>query len=85
MIVFHTDLDNTLIYSYKHNIGEQKRCVEIYHEREISYITQETYRLLQKMMKPEKCHDQVLVVPTTTRTIEQYQRIHLGVGVRQLC
>lgn len=80
MIVFHTDLDNTLIYSYKHNIGEQKRCVEIYHEREISYITQETYRLLQKMMKPEKCHDQVLVVPTTTRTIEQYQRIHLGVG-----
>lgn len=79
MIVFHTDLDNTLIYSYKHDIGNQKRCVEIYHGREISFITQKTYFFLQKVMKQEKCH-QILVVPTTTRTIEQYQRIQLGVG-----
>lgn len=80
MIVFHTDLDNTLIYSYKHDIGSQKCCVEIYREREISFITQETYRLLEKLMKQEKCANQLLVVPTTTRTIEQYQRINLGVG-----
>ncbi len=77
MIVFHTDLDNTLIYSYKHNIGEKKRCVEIYQGREISFVTQETYRLLQ-MLSERK--NQVLIVPTTTRTIEQYQRIDLGVG-----
>lgn len=31
-------------------------------------------------MKQEKCANQLLVVPTTTRTIEQYQRINLGVG-----
>lgn len=77
MIVFHTDLDNTLIYSYKHDIGEQKRCVELYQGREISYITQETYRLL-RMLSGQK--EQVLIVPTTTRTVEQYQRIDLGVG-----
>ena len=77
MIVFHTDLDNTLIYSYKHDIGEQKRCVEIYQGREISFVTQETYQLLQRLSEQKS---QVLIVPTTTRTIEQYQRIDLGVG-----
>ena len=46
MIAFHTDLDNTLIYSYKHDIGPQKRNVELYQGREISYITEETYHLL---------------------------------------
>lgn len=80
MIVFHTDLDNTLIYSYKHDIGNQKRCVEIYREREVSFITQETYYLLQMLSKQEKYNHQVLIVPTTTRTIEQYQRIQLGIG-----
>lgn len=74
MIIFHTDLDNTLIYSYKHDIGADKLCVEMYHEREISFITQRTYQLLQQICR------QVIVVPTTTRTIEQYRRIHLGVG-----
>lgn len=77
MIVFHTDLDNTLIYSYKHDIGEQKRCVEVYQGREISFITQETYWLLQRLSEQKR---RILIVPTTTRTIEQYQRIDLGVG-----
>ena len=30
MQIVHTDLDNTLIYSYKHEIGGPKTCVEIY-------------------------------------------------------
>lgn len=77
MIVFHTDLDNTLIYSYKHDIGENKRCVEIYQGREISFVTQETYRLLHKL---SECREQVLIVPTTTRTAEQYARVDMGVG-----
>lgn len=74
MIAFHTDLDNTLIYSYKHDIGPQKRNVELYQGREISYITEETYHLLQ-LVKNE-----MFIVPTTTRTLEQYQRIDLGIG-----
>lgn len=77
MIVFHTDLDNTLIYSYKHDIGRQKRCVEVYQGREISFITQETYQLLQRLSEQKS---RILIVPTTTRTIEQYRRIDLGVG-----
>lgn len=77
MIVFHTDLDNTLIYSYKRDIGRDKRCVEIYQGREISFVTQETNRLLHKL---SEWKEQVLIVPTTTRTTEQYARIDLGVG-----
>lgn len=77
MIVFHTDLDNTLLYSYRHDIGQDKICAEVYQGREISFITRETLRLLQQIMTRK---EQMLVVPTTTRTIEQYQRIDLGVG-----
>ncbi|MDE7324333.1 MAG: HAD hydrolase family protein [Lachnospiraceae bacterium] len=77
MIVFHTDLDNTLIYSHKYDIGQDRICAEIYQGREISFITRETFLLLQQLKRLE---DQVLIVPTTTRTIEQYQRIDLGVG-----
>ncbi len=77
MVLFHTDLDNTMIYSYKHEIGADKRCAEVYHGREISYITKETYRLLQQIKAKE---EQLVMVPTTTRTTEQYQRIHLGIG-----
>ena len=74
MIIFNSDLDNTLIYSYKHDIGSDKRCVEIYQGREISYVTEKTYELLLKVK------EKVLLVPTTTRTIEQYKRINLEIG-----
>lgn len=72
MMVFHSDLDHTLIYSYKHEIGRKKRCVEMYQGREISFMTEYSFELLQKIRQ------QVIFVPTTTRTIEQYQRIDLG-------
>ena len=74
MVVLHTDLDNTIIYSYKHEIGPAKRNVELYQGREVSFITERTYGLLQQVRK------EMLVVPTSTRSIEQYQRIDLGVG-----
>lgn len=74
MIVFHTDLDNTLIYSCKHEIGDCKRCVEMYQGREVSFMTEQSVELLKKVNR------NVLVVPTTTRTIEQYERIDLTIG-----
>ena len=74
MIIFNTDLDNTLIYSYKHDIGPDKLMVELYEGREISFVTKETSQLLQKLK------DLVMIVPTTTRSIEQYKRIDLGLG-----
>lgn len=74
MIVFNTDLDNTIIFSYKHSIGKSKRCAEVYQGREISFITEKTFELLQTV------REKVLFVPTTTRTVEQYNRINLGIG-----
>ena len=75
MKIFMSDLDNTLIYSYKHEIGEEKTCVEIYQDREISYMTNRSCELLRAVT------EEVLFVPTTTRTKEQYDRIHLGIGI----
>ena len=77
MIVFHTDLDSTMIFSYKHDIGADKRNVEIYQGREISFVTEKTYELMKKVK------EKVLFVPTTTRTVEQYERIDLGIGTPQ--
>ncbi|EHL16960.1 hypothetical protein HMPREF9629_00202 [Peptoanaerobacter stomatis] len=74
MKVFNTDLDNTLIYSYKKDIGENKKNVEIYNGRQISFITDKTYHLLKKL------NEKLLIVPTTTRTEEQYKRIDLDIG-----
>lgn len=75
MIVFNTDLDNTMIYSYKHDIGDDKLCAEIYQGREISFVTKKTSELLKAV------NSAVMLVPTTTRTFEQYRRIDLGFGV----
>lgn len=74
MDIFCTDLDQTLIYSYKHEIGKAKRCVEIYQGREVSFLTEKTFRLLSELQK------RIGIVPVTTRTIEQYRRIDLGIG-----
>ena len=74
MAVFFTDLDNTLIYSYRHEIGREKICVELYQGREVSFITKRTWELLQQVKK------QVLIIPVTTRTQEQYHRIDLKIG-----
>lgn len=73
-ILFGTDLDNTLIYSYKHEIGAAKRCVERYQGREVSFVSERTYELLVKIK------NNIRMVPVTTRTEEQYRRIDLGIG-----
>ena len=74
MTLFTSDLDNTLIYSYKHDIGGKKRNVELYQGREISFVTEKTYSLLQEVKR------RTLFVPVTTRSVEQYKRIDFGIG-----
>ncbi len=74
MKILCTDLDNTIIYSYKHDIGNEKMNVELYKEREISFITKQTFELLKKVK------EEFLIIPTSTRTIEQYERINLKIG-----
>lgn len=75
MIVFHSDLDNTLIYSYKHDIGAEKICVEYYNGKALSFMRPEWIEALKRIQ------ERILFVPTTTRTVEQYQRVSLGIGV----
>lgn len=74
MTVLHIDLDNTLIYSYKHDIGKARVNVEIYQGREISFLTENTYRNLKNIK------ERLLIVPTSTRSTEQYKRIDLRIG-----
>lgn len=74
MVTFYVDLDNTMIYSYKHEIGPKKRCAERYQGREISFLTEKTWRGLLLIAKL------AIVVPVTTRTLEQYHRIRLDIG-----
>ena len=45
------DMDNTIIYSYKRNIGENKLNVELYNGREISFISEKTHDLLKKVVR----------------------------------
>lgn len=78
MILFHADLDNTLIYSYKRNIGSEKKGVEIYEGRTVSYMTPESFRRLKEISR------RTLFIPTTTRTEEQYARIDFGIGTPRL-
>lgn len=75
MIVFHSDLDNTLIYSHRRPIAGSKVCVEIYRGREVSFLTEKSRELLRQIIR------KVIFVPTTTRTEEQYRRIDLGIGI----
>lgn len=75
MIIFNSDLDNTLIYSYKRDIGKKKKCVELYEGREVSFMTDYSVSLLKQVA------EKVLFVPTTTRTTEQYERITFDTGV----
>lgn len=74
MIIFNSDIDNTLIYSYKHDIGQDKIGVEVYQDRIISYMTSKSYSMLKRL------EEKVVFVPTTTRTVEQYSRINFGIG-----
>lgn len=74
LIVFHSDLDNTLIYSFRHEIGEEKVCVERYGGREASFMTKRSLFLLDGIRK------KALFVPVTTRTEEQYGRIVFPAG-----
>ncbi len=79
MTVFCVDLDNTLIYSYKRFHSGQVlavpgRCVERYNGRKGAFMSERSWELLREISK------KVPVVPVTTRTVEQYRRVDLGIG-----
>ena len=70
MKIFATDLDNTLIYSYKRDIGKDKVLVETKEGKELSFMSSNSHKLLKKME----------FIPVTTRSLEQYRRIEFFKG-----
>lgn len=76
MIYFCSDLDNTLIYSYRREIGNDKVLVEMTGQKELSYMTSNSYQMLKKISRKYQ------FVPVTTRSLNQYQRIKFGEDVR---
>lgn len=65
---FFCDLDRTLIYSHRVPIEGKKLIVEFLNGEEQSYMTQYTYDFF-------RAQDSVQLIPVTTRSKEQYERI----------
>ena len=74
-MMFASDLDNTLIYSYK-NAKDGDVCVETKDGRRLSFMPPKSRTLLREIS------GNVLFVPVTTRSLEQYSRLDLGVKPR---
>ncbi|WP_102348976.1 HAD family hydrolase [Bacillus sp. Marseille-P3661] len=75
MRAFASDLDRTLIYSSHmidtYGTNEGYELIETYNGKEVSYISTATKIALMKLT------DELLFIPVTTRTAEQYRRISL--------
>lgn len=76
--VVASDLDRTLIYSpsalmLQGRDAEAPRllCVEVYKGRPLSFVTERASGLLAELAEAS------VLIPTTTRTVEQFQRISL--------
>lgn len=77
-VVAMSDLDRTLIYSPSALmlLGPDEQaprlvCVEVYQGRPLSFVTEAAADALGELAATG------MLVPTTTRTVEQYRRIHL--------
>ncbi len=72
-ILFISDIDNTLMYSYKHK-REGDVCIEMLDGKEQSYTSPRTLSLLKE------AGEKLTMVMLTTRSINQYTRIDFGEG-----
>lgn len=71
-VIFAADLDNTLIHSYKiKQPGDI--CVEVKDGKKLSFMPIDSFNLLKEINN--KC----IFIPLTTRSLEQYRRIDLGI------
>lgn len=69
MAVLFMDLDNTLIYSHRHEANEPVVWIEELNGRKQSYVTKKTLSYL-------KSQNRFDIIPITTRTGNQYSRLH---------
>lgn len=77
-VVALSDLDRTLIYSAaavralgRDGVGAPATCVETYEGAPLSFVTTRAAPLLERLAGTGR------LVPTTTRTVEQYARVRL--------
>lgn len=71
--LFASDLDNTLLFSYKH-AQENDLCVERLKGKNQGYMTTATAERLRTI------NETMLFVPVTSRSVEQYKRIEFPSG-----
>lgn len=76
-MLFLSDLDRTLIFSYK-RLSEDNICVEEKEGKKLSYMTPLSAGLLCELS------EKVTFIPVTTRSIEQYERIKFPSGMPKL-
>ncbi len=74
-ILFACDLDNTLLVSHRIK-SDGDICAEILDGKEQSFFTPIACRLIKKITANEN----VILLPVTTRSAEQYKRIHFPEG-----
>ncbi|MCM1577214.1 MAG: hypothetical protein NC078_00245 [Ruminococcus sp.] len=67
-MIFLSDLDNTLIFSYK-KMSPDNLCVETKEGKALSYMTRSAAVLFREMT------EKMTFIPITTRSVEQYSRI----------
>lgn len=67
-VILLSDLDNTLIFSYK-KLSAENVCVEKKDGKELSYMTPLSAEMFAEIVK------RVTFIPVTTRSAEQYGRI----------
>lgn len=68
MTYFFSDLDNTLVYSHRVSLPGEHIVVEYLNDRIQSYMTKKTYDFFSES-------NGIFLIPTTTRTCEQYARL----------
>lgn len=73
-MLFLSDLDRTLIFSYK-RLTDDNICVEEKEGKKLSFMTPLSAKLLCEIS------EKVTFIPVTTRSIEQYERISFPSGM----
>ena len=70
-MIFATDLDNTMIYSYRRVVGLENTlcCVEYYNGKPLTYMTPSAIDMLNFLLS------KIYVIPTTSRSITQFKRV----------
>lgn len=74
-MIFLSDLDRTLIFSYK-RLSEENLCVETKDGKKLSYMTNRSAELFSELAQ------KVIFILITTRSREQYERITFPKGFK---